>query len=110
MNKKSAAADVDPSFAPVAAAFAKNPNVCRGKMFSSKSVLNVGGKILVMLVRGRLVAKLPKTRVDELVKSGNGQRFDPGHGKLMKEWIEIVPETVDWVELAKEAYRFVNRL
>jgi hypothetical protein len=39
-----------------------------------------------MLVKGRFVAKLPRGRVDELVSGGSGEYFDPGHGRLMKEW------------------------
>jgi hypothetical protein len=31
--------------------------------------------------------KLPRERVDELVEAGAGHRFDPGHGRLMKEWV-----------------------
>jgi len=32
-----------------------------------------------------------KDRVDELVSGGNGEYFDPGHGRLMKEWVTIGP-------------------
>jgi hypothetical protein len=54
------------------------------------------------------VTKLPKERVDEMVSSGKGERFDPGHGRLMKEWIVVWPGKADWVLLAKEAYEFVK--
>jgi TfoX/Sxy family transcriptional regulator of competence genes len=100
--------DIDPSFAPVVAAFAKDRHVSRRKMFSSSSVLNVNGKIFAMLVRGKFVAKLPKDRVAELVSSGNGEYFDPGHGRLMKEWVAVGAGKALWVKLAKEAYRFVK--
>ena len=99
---------VDPSFAPVVAAFAKDRHVSRRKMFSSSAVLNVNGKIFAMLVEGTLVAKLPKERVDELVSGGKGKRFDPGHGRLMKEWVAVEPGKVQWIDLAQEAYRFVK--
>ncbi len=105
---KRAAGGVDPSFEPVAAAFAQNPDVSRRKMFSSSSVLTVNGKIFAMLVKGKLVAKLPKHRVEELVGGGNGERFDPGHGRLMKEWVAVAAGQVLWIELAKEAHRFVK--
>ena len=55
--------------------------------------------------KAKFIAKLPKERVAELVQAGNGQHFDPGHGRLMKEWIA---GEADWVELAREAYRFVK--
>lgn len=100
---------IDPVFAPVVAAFARDKNVRCGKLFSSSSVLNVNGKIFAMLARGEFVAKLPKARVDELVSSGKGKRFDPGHGRLMKEWVTVAAGEVDWVELAREAYHLVKR-
>ncbi len=52
-------------------------------MFSSSNVLSVNGKIFAMLVRGRLVVKLPKQWVDALVAAREGTYFDPGHGRLM---------------------------
>jgi hypothetical protein len=104
---KSAALQVDPKFAPVAAAFAKNPRVTSGKMMSSFG-LRVNGKIFAMFARGAFVAKLPRERVDELVGARKGKHFDPGHGRLMKEWISIPGDTESWVTLAKEAYAFVE--
>jgi hypothetical protein len=44
---QAAAVAIDPAFQPVAAAFAKDPEVGLGRMFSSNSVLNVNGKICV---------------------------------------------------------------
>src|SRR5215467_12480763 len=59
------------------------------KQFGS-SALKVKNKIFAMLVEGKLVVKLPKQRVDALVVSGAGERFDPRHdGRLMKEWVTI---------------------
>jgi hypothetical protein len=51
-GKPKAAATLDPVFQPVAAAYAKDPEVGLGRMFSSNSVLNVNGKIFAMFVRG----------------------------------------------------------
>ena len=103
------ASPVPASFAPVVNAFARDRSVTRGKMFSSSNVLSVNGKIFAMLVRGKLVVKLPKQRVDELVASRAGTYFDPGHGRLMKQWISISPGRGAWVTLAKDAYDFVRR-
>ena len=100
--------EIDPAFKRVADAFAKDPDVGLGRMFSSSSVLNVNGKIFAMLVRGQFVAKLPKARVAELVATGAGVFFDPGHGRLMKEWIAIAEASAPWVALAREAYSFVK--
>ena len=62
-----------------------------------------------MLVRGKLVVKLPKQRVDALIASGDGERFDPRkNGQLMKEWIVIEPTSAEqWLPLAREALDFV---
>ncbi len=109
MTKQSEGVEVPTSFAPVVAAFASDQHVTRKRMFRSENVLSVNGKIFVMLVKGNFVAKLPKGRVDKLVSGGNGQYFDPGHGRLMKEWVSIPAGRVDWVELAKEAHRFVRQ-
>jgi len=42
-----------------------------------------------MLVKGQLVVKLPGNRVDQLAAAGTGERFDPGHGRTMREWISV---------------------
>jgi hypothetical protein len=99
-------ADVDPGFAPVVKAFAADAKVTYGKMFASMG-LKVDGKIFAMHVKGAFVAKLPRERVDELVRLKCGTHFDPGHGRLMKEWVSVNGDEVSWVGLAKEARRFV---
>jgi len=101
-------AEIPASFEPVVAAFARDREVGHGKMFSSNAVLNVSGKIFAMQVKGKLVVKLPKQRVDELFVKGKGEYFDPGHGRLMKEWASVDAPESEWVALAKEAYRFVK--
>ena len=62
-----------------------------------------------MLVKGKLVVKLPKRRVDALIASGDGERFDPRHdGRLMKEWVSVEPTSEEeWLPLAREAMEFV---
>ncbi len=96
-------------FQQLAAGFLADPEVAEGTGFGSAPGLRVKGKIFAMLVKGELVAKLPKARVDELVASGAGTQFDPGHGRLMKEWASIPPESSeDWERLAGEALRFVG--
>src|SRR2546430_14331094 len=48
-------------------------------------------KIFAMLVRGRLVVKLPKAGVDTLVAAGEGLRFDANNGTPLKEWLTPGP-------------------
>jgi len=103
-------------YAALAARFLGRPGVTKdsdvtkpGKAFGS-SALKVNGKIFAMLSRGRLVVKLTKARVDALVASGDGERFDPGHGRLMKEWLALDSESgVEWEGLAEEGLGFVGK-
>ena len=72
--------------------------------------LKTNGKIFAMLVKDRLVVKLDRMRVDELVEGGAGQRFDPGHGRLQKEWLDVDSESPDaWLDLATESEAFVAK-
>ena len=107
LTKAEPAADADPRLAALAKAYASDTRVTLGKMFSSVG-LNVNGKIFAMVVRGHLVVKLPKARVDELVDRGEGQRFEPGHGRVMKEWLTFTGADARWAGLAREAYEFVG--
>ncbi len=99
-------------FAEVVAAMSENPAVSTGsgrKGFGS-SALQVNGKIFAMLTsREQFVVKLPRQRVAALVASGDGKQFDPGHGRLMKEWLALVQDSsLSWASLAEEAFAFVR--
>jgi hypothetical protein len=80
-----------------------------GKGFGS-SALKVENRIFAMLSsKGRFVVKLPAARVEALARSGDGKRFDPGRGRVMKEWLELEPaSSVSWLALAREALGFVG--
>ena len=60
-------------------------------MFGSEG-LKIGGKVFAMLVKGQLVVKLPALQVQGIVNSNAGKLFDPGHGRLMKEWCRLILE------------------
>lgn len=95
-------------FGAVADAVEHDPAVSTGRMFGSTG-LKVGGKIFAMLVKGKLVVKLPRHRVEELIADGSGAAFDPGHGRVMKEWVTVDPSAADdWIRLAEEAREFVR--
>jgi hypothetical protein len=103
------ASRVDRRFAPVVAAFARHPQVTRGGKGFGSTGLKVNGKLFAfMSSTGQFVAKLPRARVDELVRAGKGRHFDPGHGRLMKEWVAIELGAADVVDLARAAHRFVS--
>jgi len=109
LDNKPGLDQLTPEFSKVVSCFADHRDVRFGRMFSSSSVLNVNGKIFAMCRKGELVVKLPKERVDELVAERKGVRFDPGRGRIMKEWIVIPPRKEDWLRIAKEAYGFVKQ-
>lgn len=69
---------------------ADHPEVETTRMFGSDG-LKAAGKTFAMITRGRLVVKLPRDRVGQLVDAGVAERFDPGHGRLMKEWASLAP-------------------
>ena len=56
-----------------------------------RGALRYHRKIFAMFVRGQLVVKLPRPRVDELVAGGHGERFDANKGTPMKEWFSLDP-------------------
>ena len=71
--------------------------------------LKANGKIFAMLVKDRLVVKLPAGRVEELVSDGAGDRFDPGHGRIQKEWLSVSStDYADWLALASESEAYVG--
>ncbi len=101
----------NPKYSEVAQAFARRTDVSVGdeKGFGS-GALKVNGKIFAMSSsKGEFVVKLPKTRIDELLASGMGKRFEPRPGRLMKEWLLTADQGMDWIELARQACDFVKR-
>src|SRR5579872_2902001 len=81
-------------FAKVAANLQKNPRVIqpeRKKGFGSSALWIKDGKMFALLSSyNEFVIKLPRQRVDELVISEKGKRFDPRrNGKVMKEWLVV---------------------
>jgi hypothetical protein len=99
----------DPRFLPVVAAFAKVRHVTVGGKGFGSTGLKVNGKLFAFVSsKGQFVVKVPKERVDELIRAGQAEQFDSGHGRLMKEWAAIRSVRVDWVALAKEAHLFVG--
>jgi hypothetical protein len=103
--------DADALFEGIVRRFRDDPAVTppgQGGKFGAGG-LKVDNKLFAMVSKGELVVKLPRERVDELIAEGKGTRFDPGHGRLMKEWVSIAPaHGGDWAALADEAHGFVS--
>lgn len=57
---------------------------------------------------GDLIVKLPASRVEELIESGDGAAFAP-NGRRFKEWTVIAErDEVLWTNLAAEALRYAK--
>jgi TfoX/Sxy family transcriptional regulator of competence genes len=80
--------------------------VTQGTMFGSKG-LRTGKKYFATWWNGQLVLKLPADRVEELVRSDQGEPFEPMAGRPMKGWVVVAP-TADWPALSAEARAFVE--
>jgi hypothetical protein len=102
-------ADISGRFDELIARYLPDPQVTEGTGFGSSRGLRVGGKIFAIFGERELTVKLPRARVDELVDAGIGTRFDPGHGRLMREWLTVsTRHATEWERLADDALRFVR--
>lgn len=109
--KKPSSNGFDPAYAKVVSAFAHDKDVTppKGGTGFGANALKVDGRIFAMLSsQGKFVVKLPKERVAALVTARKGAYFDPGRGRLMKEWLEMTSGQALWVSLAREAREFVR--
>jgi TfoX/Sxy family transcriptional regulator of competence genes len=96
------------TYAQIVSHYEKKSGVETGKMFGAEG-LKISGKVFAMEVKGNLVVKLPASRANECVAAGQARLFDPGHGRLMKEWLEIDTDSkLDWLTLAEESFAYVK--
>jgi hypothetical protein len=99
-------------FSLVVNAFADDRQVAppgSGKGFGS-GALKVAGKIFAMMSsKGEIVVKLSEERVGALVAAGKGSRFDPGRGRVMKEWLVVTADHTSWLPLAREARKLLGK-
>ncbi|MCU0494021.1 MAG: MmcQ/YjbR family DNA-binding protein [Chloroflexaceae bacterium] len=110
----SATASPEERFAAIVAALGDNPavtpptDIAPGKKFGTSAELRVNNKIFAMLMKERLVVKLPRQRVDALVADDGAVRLNSGNGRQLKEWACVAPNAqADWLTLAREALDFV---
>ncbi|MFI5229261.1 MAG: hypothetical protein ACHQWU_09345 [Gemmatimonadales bacterium] len=96
------------SFERLARRYTSDSRVSRGKMLRSEG-LRVDGRFFAALVGERLLVKLPRLRVDELIADGVGSPFESGKGRVMKEWVVISAKAAPrWPRFADEALAFVR--
>ena len=97
----------DPKLVGVVDAYEKQAAE-RGRKFGKNGLKTKSGKLFALFTQGTLVVKLPNERVADLVASGAGEQFDPGHRRLMKGWLTVTSAKASWADLANEAYEFVK--
>ena len=89
------------------AALLVDPDITERKMFGT-TALCIGGKVFMFPWKDALVLKLPADVVEELVASGEGELFDPGHGRTSKTWAAVDSVISDrWSQLSFAAREFV---
>ena len=101
----------DELFDDVAKSFVSDPKISQSKMFGSPG-LKINGKVFAFLMKGKLILKLPKEEVDELIAANGGKPFGhmfaPGNFRPMKEWVEVLSDDEKvWLKLAMKARDFV---
>ena len=97
-------------FEPLAVELLGEPRISKAKMFGGVA-LKTDNKVFACLFKGKLVVKLSKDRCEELIRSGTAEPFDPGMGRVMREWVAIDPRAEpEWRDLTQEARGFVREL
>jgi len=97
----------DAELGPVVRAFHAAQKAGKGRRFGSNG-LKVNGKLFALIVRGRLVVKLPKARVAALVAAKKGEPFETAPGRVMKEWLVLAERSRSCEAMAREAFAFVK--
>ena len=82
----------------------------RKKGFGSSGLYTRDKLFAFLSHRNRLVLKLPRERVNELIAGHEVTRWDPrGKGRALKEWAVLRPSSkIKWLSLAREAMEFVT--
>jgi hypothetical protein len=107
--------DAAARFAALVDALAGEPGVtppdADGPRRFGSATLRTGGATFAMVVRGALVLKLPRNRVDALLADGLGGPFGKEPGRPYREWVALADGDPDTdLALAREALAFVRSL
>jgi hypothetical protein len=96
-------------FWELAEALMERPEIGRGTMMGYPCLRNDGAFFACVEPRtGHLLVKLPASRVNELVASGQAIPFSP-NGRTFREWAAVpVPDRTKWAPLLDEARSFTR--
>jgi hypothetical protein len=100
-------------FEQVVEAMRNEYGVSRGKSSSTtfrNCALQVDGKVFVKISStGQFVVKLSQARIDTLVATGAGLRFNANRGRSAIEWLDVQATSVrEWTDLAYEALEYMR--
>jgi TfoX/Sxy family transcriptional regulator of competence genes len=99
--------DAEALFDEISRTFLGSPSVTTAKMFGG-SALKVKNKVFACFYKEKLVLKLPRERVDDLVAAGGAVHFDSGTGRPAREWVALdTSRGKEWLGLARDAQKFV---
>lgn len=96
----------DAVLGPAAHELAVARTMPRVRRFGSEA-LRASGTIFAMVVRERLVVKLPPERVRELLEAGKAGPFETRPGRGMKQWAVVLTAPATWRALMRESHAFV---
>ena len=94
----------------VAAEITATSPAINSKMFGMPCLKNSIGKAFAGYYQGAMTFKLGAPWHDEALALPGARLFDPsGMERPMKEWVEVPSEHASrWLELAREAFRYVD--
>lgn len=93
-------------YAAIVEALLGDPDVTQSRKRGFGSGLRVRGNVFAMLVKGKLVIKLPQQRMATLIAAGEGEPYESG-GRITKGWFAVEPTAEEgWLPLAREALAF----
>jgi hypothetical protein len=99
----------DNEFGAIVRTLSKQQGVTFGGKGFGAAALKVDDKIFAMTsAKGDFVVKLPRARVELLVRKKQGKYFDAGRGRLMREWLTATGPAKTWLALAEEALEFAR--
>jgi hypothetical protein len=103
--------EADAVFRDILATYRASPAFEAKRMFGSDALLVDGRLACFVSKAGRLVAKLPAARAEELLAAGLAEPMAMGGRRPMTGWFAMpLTDDLDWFALAAEAVEYVHGL